>query len=815
MEKLSRRESEINSGLQIIVLLCHTVFSLVLIGEALFLGWEIWALFLVGFNLIACWVLHIRQFFTGEIRLWVFEGTQMVMFFFYGVHSTSFFDLTPIILIAIFVYTMTYNRGMINLAFSTFALTVAYDLVVMLSTETEVDPLILTRIILHVAIVAGSCWVSYSFIEKAEREKEEVERQLFEMADANRRSEDFLTNVSHELRTPINAVTGISEVLLKGNVDARTHAGLSAIREAGKRLYGQISDILDYTEIGAEKLVISEDQYSISSIVNDLIADYEYMSHSFEVELLFDVDVNVPSVLMGDGRMIKKVIMHLIDNSLKFTDKGVVCVRITAPVKEYGVNLDIEVIDTGKGIDPKDIPNITSRYYQADSTRTREAGGLGLGLSIVMGIVVSMRGFYYIKSDGKSGTSIHISIPQKVVDPEPCISVSGREDYRIGFYLRQEVFVSQEHWDYYNRLVAHLADGIGLDIRRMSSAEEIRDLTEKGLLTHLYTGQQEYMINPDFFEEISGCCQVIVITGGEVQFPRTSNIRQIRIPISAFSITQALREEMNVGEDAELFGMGRMYCPGVRALVVDDEEMNLVVAKGILKDYKITVETASSGAEAIEKCTVSNYDIIFMDHMMPQMDGVEAAKRIRRLSTEKKQVIVALTANAVSGAREMFLSEGFDEFISKPIELTVLERVLRKVLPASSINYVMEEKREEQQHDALFDPGFSSLPKPASTVSFGAVESTAKPLAPRSAFIKSLSDMGLDADAALSACRGDEEFYKDLLGIFTDEAEAMAESGDVAGISSFSELIGLASGEVSEARIMTMVRGIRTVLGKH
>ena len=331
----------------------------------------------------------------------------------------------------------------------------------------------------------------------------------------------------------------------------------------------------------------------------------------------------------------------------------------------------------------------------------------------------------------------------------------------------------------------------------MSSAEEIRDLTDQKMLTHLFTGQPEYMTNPDFFEELSEVCQIIVITGNDMRLPRGSSVRQIRMPISGFSIVQALRDDQQARDNAEIFGMGRMYCPGVRALVVDDENMNLVVAKGILRDYKISVDTALSGAEAIEKCSSSDYDIIFMDHMMPDMDGIEAAKRIRRLSTEKKQVIVALTANAVSGAREMFLSEGFDEFISKPIELTVLERVLRKVLSASSITYEAKESNDEEEPRAeIFDSGYKV---PAS---FGSV------------FLKKMADIGLDVEEAILSCKGEEEFYGDLLEVFADEADKLAEAGKYDEIRGFCGLIGMNGTDLPDERIVTMLHGIRKNLMK-
>ncbi|MBQ7677720.1 MAG: response regulator [Lachnospiraceae bacterium] len=671
-------------AIHLIILFGHTAFMLILAAEALYLGWEPWALPMGLIGVAACWGLHLTQQMMPEYRLWIYEIVQMLTFFYYGIHDESFYDLTPVILLVIFIYMMTGVIGHTYLAVGVYFLTALYDIIFVHGENATIDTFNLTRIFLHFFVVLIAGFVSQRSISMRRRDERQFGEQLQSLVDVNRRTEDFLTNVSHELRTPINAVTGISSVLLKSDISPKTKLGLISIQEAGHRLFDQIGDILDHTEINTGKIVISEDAYMLSSVVSDILADLKLAGVYPEIEIIFDVDVKAPTKLLGDSRKLKKIIRHLLENAIKFTKAGGARVRIETIKKQYGVNLYIEVNDTGIGIDADDLERITEHFYQTDSGRNRAAGGLGLGLSIVSGLTNAMDGFMQIASTKDIGTTVRISIPQKVADEAPCMVLDHPESLNVCCYLRPAFYANLQVWDYYGDMIASMVQGFRIPVHRVTNINELKRLAEHEQLSHLLTGWDEYEADAQFFNELSKTVSVIVAAPEGVAPTENSNIRVLRKPLSGFPIVSVLNAQTDEERDDSLMGK-RMYCPGARALVVDDEVMNIVVARGIFKEYQISVESASSGLEAIEMCKNKTFDIIFMDHMMPEMDGVETVHHIRRLPLDVQPPIVALTANAVSGAREMFLSEGFDEFLPKPIESSELERILKKVLPASMV----------------------------------------------------------------------------------------------------------------------------------
>ncbi|MDE6900691.1 MAG: response regulator, partial [Oscillospiraceae bacterium] len=260
-----------------------------------------------------------------------------------------------------------------------------------------------------------------------------------------------------------------------------------------------------------------------------------------------------------------------------------------------------------------------------------------------------------------------------------------------------------------------------------------------------------------------------------------SRLLMIHKPFSALSVANLLNGEIGERGFAEAQAAGRkpFTCIGVRALAVDDEEMNLVVAKGVLGSYGIEVDTCLSGREAIALCSSVSYDIIFLDHMMPGLDGVETLKKIRELNGGMYQDLptIALTANTVSGAREMFRSEGFTEFVPKPIERTVLERVLRKVLPKSCIQYSdppSDTAPPESETPAEASAGIPAEQKPETCAGRAEPEPAEIQEAPADepAFPSDrLAQAGVNVELGLGYCGGEENFYREMLRIFCSQSE--------------------------------------------
>lgn len=744
-------EKENQRVTHLIILLCYTIFTIVLTGESILLGWDMEAVMLLLAGLVASWVLHVSGKLAETVRQWVYVILTMLAFFFYGIHETSIYDLAPVMIVVIIMYISTEMYSIINFCMAAYFFTICYDFVFIVGRSIEFTSLMITRTLLHLMLVYMAGRLAKIIIRRRKQERNNTNDIVAALEETNRRTEDFLTNVSHELRTPINVVTGLTAVMLKTEEDREKRKNILSVQMAGHRLFSQIEDILDYTEIDTGRIKVTEDTYMISSIVNDIITGNRMQEQEDAPELIFDMDAGIPSLLAGDRRKIKKIIKHLVDNAMKFTKEGGVYVRICALKKEYGVNLCIRVSDTGIGIDEENLTKIKERFYQSNGGRNRRAGGLGLGIPIVCGMTTAMGGFLQIESIEENGTTVSVSIPQKVADASPCLSIANRENLCLGCYLRPEKYAVPEVRGYYNETISHMVCGLDLVLHRVFNLEELEKLVSVYQLTHLFIGKEEYEEDREYFERFDKNTEIAVIADDSLVLPGGSRIKHIRKPFCCLPVISMLNAGQAKAEDG--FKKECMVCPGIRALVVDDEPMNRMVAEGILKDYQMQVKTAESGMKALELCDKEKFDLVFLDHMMPEMDGVETLKRLRKMCTEEGETltVIAFTANAVSSAREMFLREGFDEFVSKPIEYLELERVLKKVLPKSSIVFADKDWHDENRY--------------ADT----ATERSMEIKTGEEPFHR-LENFGINTCAGLQYCRGDKEFYRELLAKFAQDA---------------------------------------------
>ena len=749
-------DQEKQRAAHLLILLCYTIFSCVLIGESLLLGWEMWVVVLLPIGVIAGWTLHIKNRMPMALRLDIYSFLMMLVFFFYGIHETSMFDLAPVMITLMVLYSSTEKYSTIKICMFTYYLTMGYDFFLVLDGVSEETSLFITRLLLHFMLVYMAGRLLKTVVERRVREREKTEEMIARLEEINRRTEDFLANVSHELRTPINAVTGISSVMLKNETDPEKKKDIFTIQMAGQRLFGQIEDILDYTEIDNEKISISEEAYMISSIVNDVISENHMQEREHMPELIFDLDAAMPAVLLGDGKKMKKILRHLINNAVKFTKKGGVYVRIHTLRKDYGVNLCMTVSDTGEGIPGEKLEKITEGFYQADGGRNRRAGGLGLGLPIVAGMVSYMEGFMQIRSEEGCGTVVSVSIPQRIADKKPLVTLKNRERLCLACYLNVEKYEIPEVRDYYNETITHMVEGMDVSIHRVFNTDELKALTENYQITHLFIGSDEYGENSPLFEDLADRMTVIVIADRHFVPLSGTKAKLLRKPFYCLPIANMLNAETVQTEFS--FEGKRMICPDVRVLVVDDEPMNLMVAEGIFREYEMQVRTVSSGLAALELSGKEDFDLIFLDHMMPEMDGVETLKRLRRLlaDSERTATIIAFTANAVSGAREMFFEEGFDEFVSKPIEMVELERILKNVLPKSAVRYADKEERnmerkEDGQSEVIQEQPVSGQSEQRKT--------------------ELLEKAGIHTKTGMQYCLDNTEFYDELLLKFASDAD--------------------------------------------
>ncbi len=679
-------------NLHFVLVVVATMLGAGIVIEGLLFKWEFWMLPILAAGIVVMWVLYILQLYNVKTRETLYICYIMVAVLFHGVHESSFFDVSLIAVLMMITFS-----GLDNKKIQRYAL-IEYFIIMIIqfylagqNDGISKDVNTVARIILHIITVIIVSNVCHNLTEQRLKTKKTITDALNRAASANLSMEDFLSNISHEFRTPINVVTGMSSLLLKEKPDDKVYA----ISAAGHRLADQVGDILDYNEIIGNRLLITKDKYMVTSLVNDVIQNARPLAEDRDLELVVSVNPSVPMMLIGDVARIRKMMIHLVSNATKFTNRGGLFIGIAAHQRDYGVNLDIEITDTGKGMNSDEIASLSQLMYQADKGRDRSTGGIGLGLSIVYGFAHAMNGFVRVESSRNKGTTVFVSIPQEVADYTPCLSVEKDSGRCVVAYIKTEKYKIPEIREFYQRMIESISRGLRVPVHGITSFAGLKSLLERLNVTNLFMGQEEYEENRRFFVELSEHMCVAVNTSATLT-PEDGNVLFMPKPLYGIPIVNIL----NAGDTYMDFKVqtaeSKPVFTGVRALIVDDEVMNLVVASGLFVDYEMITETAGSGKEAIAMVNDGEYDVIFMDHMMPEMDGVEAMKRIREVLKDKgrEAIIIALTANAVSGAREMFISEGFDGFIAKPIEILEFERVLKTVLPAKLVHYRGEGSEE-------------------------------------------------------------------------------------------------------------------------
>lgn len=406
---MDKNNDELFISSHLMMLLTYTIFSVILVAEIFVMDWEKWMTFLILGGVLLSWYIYFSNIGSGRMRLWVCSLLMMATFFYYGTHDTSTFDLAVVICVVMFLYTMTGIHSLVTLCQFTYYITMAYEIINLAVGGVKFDSLMVTRILLHVAVVTMTAWISRTIINKWQEVLGRSKEEITKLNESTGRLNDFIANVSHEIRTPINTILGLCDIEVSRETDRDRKNDLVAIEEAGKRIGEQISNILDFSEIDRNDVAVNYEDYMLSSVFNDLVSEIE-PHRKKNIELVIDVEPSIPSVMNTDVDKLKKILWHLIINGIKFTNEGGVYVHVSSVSQVYGINLIIEVKDTGIGMDEHQLEMIYDDFYKADSGRDRTTGGLGLGMMIVHGFVKSLGGFMIIESSiggGHIGKSKH------------------------------------------------------------------------------------------------------------------------------------------------------------------------------------------------------------------------------------------------------------------------------------------------------------------------------------------------------------------------------------------------------------------------
>lgn len=500
---------------------------------------------------------------------------------------------------------------------------------------------------------------------------------------------DFLANISHEMRTPLNAVIGTAEIALRRDMSDEMREYLHQIKSSAHHLLMIINDILDFSKIETGGMSIVPVDYELLSLINDVAGIVNNQIGSKNIEFTIDVPPDLPFSLKGDNVRIQQVLINLLNNAVKFTKSGNVSLKIsTRPISDENVMLIASVSDTGCGISQENIGRLFKMFRQIDSKRNRNVEGTGLGLAISKKLLGLMGGTISVESEPRKGSTFTFEVPQEITREERSVVQSAPAGTVVCLllgnqYLRQSVETAVREIG---------AETVSIDNHLLGDKAYIIADYE------LFDDAKELIVrNP-------GLKCILIDRFDSTAYSDNENITIIRKPIYSFSLSAAMGigEKFVRSDDAE--SNVSFTAPEAYVLIVDDNDINRAVAKGVIEPLGMQVDLAASGAECIEKVRNFRYDIIFMDHMMPEMDGIEAAHIIKQRFPSYADVpIIALTANAARGAREMFLREGMSDFIAKPISLRTIANKIRRWLPSEKIIPVSKSENKAQPQHILSD----------------------------------------------------------------------------------------------------------------
>jgi CheY-like chemotaxis protein len=444
-----------------------------------------------------------------------------------------------------------------------------------------------------------------------------------------------------------------------------------ASRQAGLSLLSLIDNILDLSKIESGIVQTNPVDYSLSALINDVTSIIRIKTADSRLHFVAYVDSNLPNELFGDEIRIRQVLINLLGNAVKYTNEGYVMLSVRGEMADSDtVNIILEVKDSGIGIVKEDIDKVFLDYYQLDTNTSKEKEGVGLGLAISWNIVKLMDGDIEVESEYGKGSTFTVTFPQKTRGSEKVAAVNAPEDISAVVYASHDICGNS---------IMYAIDNLGVKCTLAKNAEDFFDILEREPPVYVFIARPLLEENIDRLKLYKNIKIVLLIELGE-SIP-VGNWTSISMPISSISIADVLNGVTDRHSYDELTDQVASFtAPEARVLVVDDINTNLEVASGLLSPYLMEIDLRSSGAAAIEAIKANRYDIVFMDHLMPDMDGVEATKHIRELGINdiyyKELPIIALTANAVTGAKEMFLQNGFSDFLSKPIDTGMMNTIL-------------------------------------------------------------------------------------------------------------------------------------------